>query len=151
MLWLLRHADAAEAAQGQPDAERPLTEKGREQARVAGAALAKLGVQLDACLSSPRLRALDTARLACEQLEGDVEIHVAQELGGGGDFPEADRLAAGFGEHVLLVGHNPEISEAVYDLTGATVRMKKGALAAVEKHELHAFLRPADLRAIARD
>jgi phosphohistidine phosphatase len=145
MLWLLRHADAAPAAEGQPDAERVLTEKGRRQARTAGAALAVLGVELDACLSSPRLRALETATLACAPL--GVDVHVTAELDGGDFDPE--RVAAGFGEQVLLVGHNPDFPRAVYVLTGARVRFKKGALAAVSDHELHAFLRPADLRAIA--
>jgi phosphohistidine phosphatase len=145
MLWLLRHADAAPAEEGQSDYKRPLTEKGREQARVVGAALAVLGVQLDACLSSPRVRALDTARIACAEV--GVDVHVAPELSGGDFDPE--RVAAGFGDRVLLVGHDPDLTCAVNDLTGAYVRFKKGALAAVSDHELHAFLRPADLRAIA--
>jgi phosphohistidine phosphatase len=145
MLWLLRHADAAPAAEGQPDAERPLTEKGRGQARAAGAALAALGVRLDACLSSPRVRALDTATLVCAQL--GVDVHVAPELDGGDFDPE--RVAAGFGDEVLLVAHDPDLAEALHALTGARVRFRKGALAAVADRELHAFLRPADLRAIA--
>ena len=65
MIWLLRHGDAE---QGSPDAERPLTDKGRRQARSAGAALKELGVQIDACLTSPKKRAVDTAALACEPL-----------------------------------------------------------------------------------
>ncbi len=145
MLWLLRHADAAPAAEGQSDAERPLTEKGRGQARAAGAALAALGVELDACLSSPRIRALDTATLACAQL--GIDVHVAPELDGG-DF-NAERVASGFGERVLLVGHNPDFPRAVHALTGARVRFKKGALAAIDGGELHVFLRPAELSAIA--
>src|SRR5262245_55139459 len=60
VIFLLRHADAAA---GSPDAERPLSERGEEQARDAGGALAALGVQLDACVSSPMVRAADTARL----------------------------------------------------------------------------------------
>lgn len=145
MLWILRHADA-EDARGRPDAERPLTGRGREQARTAGAALAALGVHLDACLASPRVRALDTAVLACEQL--GVDVHVTAELGGGSFDPE--RLAAGFGADVLLVGHNPDVAQAVHDLTGARVHMRKGALAAIDQRRLEAFLRPADLAAIAR-
>ena len=99
MLWLLRHADA-EDPDGRPDAERPLTEKGRAQARAAGAALAALGVPLDACLASPRVRARDTALLACESL--GLEVQIAPELAGGRFDPE--RVAAGFGADVLLVG-----------------------------------------------
>ena len=65
MIWLLRHGEAAE---GSPDSERPLTAKGEEQSRAAGLALAALGVKLDACLTSPKVRAYETARLACEPL-----------------------------------------------------------------------------------
>jgi phosphohistidine phosphatase len=145
MLWLLRHADAADAVSGEPDATRPLTEKGRRQAQAAGAALGVLGVELDACLASPRLRALDTATLACGPL--GVDVHVTPELDSG-TF-DAEQVATGFGEHVLLVGHNPDMAQAVFDLTGARVRMKKGALAGIEHGELLVFLRPAELAAIA--
>ena len=69
MIWLLRHGDAAE---GSPDDARPLTERGEEQARIAGAALAKLGATMELCLSSPKVRAAETARLACEALGVDV-------------------------------------------------------------------------------
>lgn len=143
MIWLLRHAEAAD---GSPDAERPLTEKGEAQARTAGAALKKLGVELDACLSSPKVRAADTAKLACEPL--GVEVLLEPALAGGPFDPE--QLAAGLGDHVLLVGHDPDFSMAVHSLTGAQVRMKKGGLAGVEKGELKLLLRPKELSAIAR-
>lgn len=144
MLWLLRHADAADFGSG-PDAARPLTEKGQRQARAVGRALAALGIPLDACLTSPRVRAHDTARLACEPL--GVEVHVTPELDGG-TF-DAQKLAAGFGEHVLLVAHNPDIPQSIFDLTGARVHMKKSALAGIEGDELVVFLRPHELAVIA--
>jgi phosphohistidine phosphatase len=142
VLWLLRHGDAAE---GSPDAERPLTEKGEKQSRDAGRALAALRVKMDACLTSPRVRAADTARLACESL--GVEPRHEPKLSGG-PF-DAEALAAGLGENVLLVGHDPDFSMAVHALTGAQVRMKKGGLAGVEKGELKVLLRPDELSAIA--
>ena len=142
MLWLLRHGDAAD---GSPDAERPLTDKGEEQARAAGRALAALGVTMDACLASPKLRAADTARLVCEPL--GIEPQHEPKLAGG-PF-DAEALAAGLGDNVLLVGHDPDLSMTVHALTGAQVRMKKGGLAGVEKGELMVLLRPSDLVAIA--
>ncbi|MBB4661903.1 SixA phosphatase family protein [Conexibacter arvalis] len=145
MIWLLRHGDAAAAAEGQTDAERPLTEKGRRQSRAAGAALARLGVTFDACLASPRVRAADTAKLACDALGVTVELEPALS---GGRF-DAAALAAGRGEQVLLVGHEPDFSEAVRELTGAVVKLRKGGLAAAEPGTLHLLLRPAELRAIA--
>jgi len=56
---------------------------------------------------------------------------------------------AGLGENVLLVGHDPDFSMAVHDLTGAQARMKKGGLAGVEKGEIKVLLRPDDLAAMA--
>ena len=141
VLWLLRHGDAAD---GSPDAERELTKKGERQAAAAGAALAALGVKIEACLTSPKVRAAETARLACEPLRAEPQHEPALA---GGPF-DANQLAAGLGE-VLLVGHDPDFSMAVHDLTGAQVRMKKGGLAGVDRGELIVMLRPAELRAIA--
>jgi phosphohistidine phosphatase len=143
VIWLLRHGHAAD---GSPDAERPLTDKGREQSRAAGAALKALGVDLSACLTSPKVRAKDTAVLACKAA-GEVEPQLEPKLAGG-PF-DAVALAAGLGEHVLLVGHDPDFSGAVHRLTGAQVRMKKGGLAGIDDGELTVLLRPAELSAIA--
>ena len=142
VIWLLRHADAED---GSPDAERRLTEKGERQARWAGAALAALGVEIDACLTSPKVRSAETARLCCEPL--GVEPRQEPKLAGGPFDPE--QLAAGLGD-VLLVGHDPDFSMALHDMTGAQVRLKKGGIAAVDTGELLALLRPEDLAALSR-
>ena len=142
MLWLLRHGDAAE---GSPDAERPLTKKGERQSRNAGLALKQLGVEVSACLTSPKVRAAETARLACEPL--GVEPKLEPKLAGG-PF-DAEALAAGLGDNVLLVGHDPDFSMAVHALTGAQVRMKKGGVAGLEKGELMVLLRPTETAALA--
>jgi phosphohistidine phosphatase len=144
LIWLLRHGDA-ESGDGKPDEERELTDKGRKQSRNAGLALKALGVSLDACLSSPKLRAKQTAELACEAL--GVEVELDDRLGGG-DFDPLE-LAAGRGE-VMLVGHEPDFSGAVALVTGSRVKLKKGGIAAIDDHLLHALCRPKDLRAVAR-
>jgi phosphohistidine phosphatase len=141
VIWLLRHGDAEE---GFPDSERKLTAKGEQQARAAGAALAALGVNLDACVASPKVRAVETARLVCEHL--GIEVKLESRLAGG-SF-DAGSLAAGLGE-VLLVGHDPDFSRAVHDLTGARVQLKKGGLAGIDGNELKVLMRPKELQAIA--
>ena len=142
MIWLLRHGDAEDDAAD--DASRKLTEKGRRQAESAGKAMAALGIELDACLTSPRVRARDTAEIACREL--DVEAEQTDALRGG-EFDIAD-LTAGRGD-VLLVGHEPDFSRAIQTATGGRVRMKKGGLAAVDGSELHVLMRPADLKRIS--
>lgn len=141
VIWFLRHGDAED---GGDDFARALTKKGERQSCAAGQALAALGVELDACLTSPRVRAVQTAELACETLS--VEPEQAPELSGGDFDPRS--LTAGRGE-VLLVGHEPDFSRAVGELTGARIEMKKGGLAAVDGTTLAALLRPAQIKRIA--
>jgi phosphohistidine phosphatase len=141
MLWLLRHAEAVD---GIPDDERALTERGVRQATDAGRALKAIGASIDVCLSSPKVRARQTAELACRELGVDVETE--QRLSG---HPvDVEDLIAGRG-NVLLVGHDPSFTLLVHDLTGAQARMKKGGVAAIAKGELITLLRPTDLSAIA--
>jgi len=142
VIYLLRHGEA-EVGTGD-DAARRLTAKGERQARDAGRALRELDAGIQACIASPKVRALDTARLACEAL--GIEVEVTEALRGG-PFDALD-LAAGRGD-VLLVGHEPDFSREVGRLTGAKVTMKKGGIAVVDGATLVALLRPKELRRIA--
>lgn len=138
---MLRHGEAAD---GEPDDERPLTERGARQAEAAGRALARLEIRIDACLTSPKKRALQTAELTCEPLR--VEPRTDSALSG--DYFDVGELTAGLGD-VLLVGHDPTFSILVHDLTGARVRLKKGGLAGISDGELVTLLRPSEMAAIA--
>jgi phosphohistidine phosphatase len=142
VIYLLRHGDA-ERGDGD-DAARRLTEKGRRQSELAGRALAALGVEIETCLTSPKVRAEDTARLACQALA--VEPEIATELSGD-DF-DSTGLAAGRGE-TMLVGHEPYFSNEIARLTGAKAKLRKGGLAIVDGNTLLALMRPDDLAAIA--
>lgn len=141
MIWFLRHGEAEDT---EPDFDRRLTAKGERQARAAGAALAVLGVEIEVCLASPKIRARETARLACEPL--GVEVTVDERLIGG-RFDPLD-LTAGL-DDVLLVGHEPDFSEAIAHLIGGVVDMKKGGLAAVDDRALRVLLRPRETKALA--
>ena len=144
MIWLLRHGDAEP---GSPDAERPLTDKGRRQARAAGAALKELGVKIDACLTSPKKRAADTAALACEPL--GIEPQEEPKLAGGRFDPL--ELAAETGEDVLLVGHEPDFSDAVRELTGGRRGHQEGRPGGDRRRvSCCVLMRPAELKRIAR-
>jgi phosphohistidine phosphatase len=142
VIYLLRHGEA-ERGNGD-DAARRLTAKGERQSAEAGEALARLGVKIDACLTSPKVRAADTARLACQELE--VEPEAAPALSGG-EF-DSGELTVGRGE-TMLVGHEPSFSDEIARLTGAKVKLRKGGMAVVDGNTLQALLRPDDLAAIA--
>lgn len=141
VIYLLRHGDAERG--GDDDAARRLTEEGERQSRVAGRALAALGARIETCLTSPKVRAAETARLACEALGPGPEV--ADELREGAFDSLA--LAAGRGE-TLLVGHNPYFGDEVARLTGARAKLRKGGMAIVDGGTLVALLRPEELAAI---
>ncbi len=142
MIYLLRHGDAED--DGSDDAARRLTAKGERQALAAGRALAALGAEIDACLTSPKVRAAQTARLACQGM--GIKPEGSTELRGGGF--DALELSAGRGD-VLLVGHEPDFSAEIGRLTGARVKLRKGGLAALDSGKLFALLRPRELAMIA--
>jgi phosphohistidine phosphatase len=151
-LWLLRHGEAV-PHDSKPDADRELTPRGERQAIAAGKALAALGLEFAACYTSPKVRALETARLACEAL--NIDPGVEDVLADGFDRDDAVELTGRHGADakVLVVGHEPSFSQVVFDLTGGRIDFKKGGVAAVRLEgavggELIALLRPRELESI---
>jgi phosphohistidine phosphatase len=151
-IWLLRHGEAV-AHESKADDDRELTARGERQAIAAGEGLARLGLELDGCYTSPKVRAVDTARLACRAL--NLEPEVAESLRS--DFARDDALELllphGDDARVLVVGHEPDFSQVVLDLTGARIDFKKGGIAAVRVQrgggELLVLLRPRELESLA--
>jgi phosphohistidine phosphatase len=147
-LWLLRHGEAV-PHDAKPDDERELTERGRDQSRAAGRSLSALEVEVHLCFTSPKVRARETAELACAEL--GVEPMVHEPLAG--DFDGRDALellsAAEGDQRVLIVGHEPDFSQVVHDLSGARIDLKKGGVAGLRmdgsRGELIVLLRPREL------
>jgi phosphohistidine phosphatase len=152
-LWLLRHGEAV-PHESKADSDRELTARGERQAIAAGAGLARLGVEFTACYTSPKVRARDTARLACEAL--NIEPEAVEALGNGFARDDAIELLLAHDDdaRVLVVGHEPSFSQVVHDLTGGRVDFKKGGVAAVRiertRGELLVLLRPRELESLAR-
>lgn len=152
-VWILRHGDA-EPHGARDDHERRLTPRGEHQSACAGAALAKLALEPTAVLTSPRVRARDTARLAAEKLGVEPVVH--EPLSQGFDTKDLRDVLAEHGDAavLLLVGHEPDLSQLVHDLGGGRIDLKKGGVAAVwvqgSQGQLRVLLRPRDLEALAQ-
>jgi phosphohistidine phosphatase len=160
-LYLLRHASASDVAPS--DAARELTREGSEEARIAGAALAELGVKPSHILSSPLVRARQTAQIAAEALKLPGNVEPLDELANGASTSsllKALRPYASAGE-ILLVGHMPSLAEHVAALIGAkdvqAFPLGKASVACIELEQLRAgagqlrwLMRQKQLRTIAR-
>lgn len=134
LLDLVRHADAGDPmAWDGPDAARPISEKGKKQARRLGEHLRSIGYRTESVIASPKLRASQTAEIVAERIESTVSED--DRLGGPLDLEIVDAILhdAGDLERAMLVGHDPDFSELLSVLCGAAgVTMRKGALARIE-------------------
>jgi phosphohistidine phosphatase len=159
-LYLLRHGTASDVAPR--DAERKLTREGEEEAQIAGLALAELGVKPSCVLSSPLVRARQTAELVAQALKLSGEVELVDELANGTSTPALLKALKSHSsaEEILLVGHMPSLSEHLAALIGAKsgrgLPFGKGSVACMELDELRPgrgqlrwLLRQKQLRYIA--
>ncbi len=138
-LYLIRHADAV--PRGTPkfadDARRPLSAEGLEQARRIAQGLKRLGIAVDAVVTSPLLRAVQTAEPTARAYGLDGELRRLDALRPEADPAEASGALRGLAacQHVALVGHEPHMSAWLGWLTapgGLRCEFKKGGVASVE-------------------
>ena len=124
-LFLVRHA---EAAPGEPDDLRPLTPGGREGARALGEKLA--AERPDAVVSSPLLRARETAEQIARA--AGIEAETDDRLAPGATAQDVKAALAGRGETVVAVGHQPDCSTIVLELTGRKIKFPPGSVFVVD-------------------
>lgn len=133
-LFLLRHAHAGDPMKwAGPDEVRPLTEKGRLQSESLGLFLARTHSGPDAILSSPKTRALETARLVAAAL--GLGVDVVDALGGPLDLDTVEDLlsSAGNPRRPMLVGHDPDFSMLAAELVGvAELPIRKATLVRID-------------------
>jgi phosphohistidine phosphatase len=132
-IHLLRHAHAGDPLKWTgPDSQRPLSGKGRKQAERLGAFLEVHGIEPDAIVSSPKLRAQETAELVAEAL--GMTVSLDDRLAGPLDLQTIEAIATEVGARApLLVGHDPDFSELLRELVGGDgLEMKKGTLATID-------------------
>jgi phosphohistidine phosphatase len=131
-IYFLRHADAEEREPGKPDAIRALTPKGLDQSREVAQWAAGHKVAAQVVVTSPLVRARQTAEPVAEAL--GVPLVEDDRLGGGALTLRALMgivADAGDPEGIVFVGHEPDLSEIIGELTGGKVALKKAALALV--------------------
>jgi phosphohistidine phosphatase SixA len=133
-LYFLRHADAGDPlAWTRPDDERPLSGKGEKQAERLARFLAGTTFRPDAVITSPKVRAEGTARPVGDAL--GVPVTVDGRLAGPFGVAELEAILRDAGDPArpVLVGHDPDFSEAVEILTGSSgLTMKKGAMVRID-------------------
>lgn len=132
-LYLVRHAHAGNSVRWDgPDDLRPLTAKGRSQAERLGLILAGVALQPDLLLSSPKVRALQTAEILAEAI--NTTARVDERLGIGLSVGDLAAIIdeAGPITRLLLVGHDPDFSDISTDLVGAPISVRKGALVRID-------------------
>lgn len=134
LLALLRHAHAGNPERWSgPDAARPLSDKGRRQAERLGRHLQTLGDEPQLIISSPKVRALQTAEIVANLL--GVAVTTDPRLGEPLDLEVVESILvdAGDPERPVLVGHDPDFSEVLGMLVGTgAIHMRKGAFARIE-------------------
>ena len=164
-LYLVRHAIAVSSATpGIPDEERVLTEEGIRKMRQAAGGLRALGYIPDLLLTSPLIRALQTAEILLEAFGKTPKLKVLPALAPYGSRQDLYAAVVACGkklDRLMLVGHQPSLGEIAGDIIGASpkclMELKKGGACAIEvsrgsdppKGSLVSLLTPSILRRIA--
>ena len=144
-LFLIRHAHAVDG-DGRRDDDRPLSKEGRRQALDVGAALARQKVRFGRLVTSPLVRAVETAELVAVTLgfESGLEVHDALRPDGGWKQLVRELLEPhDHGEALALVGHEPSIGHFLSKLLQQKgLSMSKGAVVRLDWHDAE---RPANV------
>jgi phosphohistidine phosphatase len=130
-LYFLRHGEAEWPDWNKPDDERPLTKRGKKEMREVAKFLDRLKVRPDLIVTSPLPRAAQTAEIAVDYLKAKLR--------------KDELLAPGFGvenlrtvlkrhkaQVLMLVGHEPDFTQVVSELTGASLKLSKAGVALLD-------------------
>jgi phosphohistidine phosphatase len=134
----LRHANAGEPKLNpSKDEKRALDKLGIEQSHDVGRALAALNITVDVIISSPLRRATQTAAVVANEIDYEDKVMTDDALRPGASYDQFQELLRRHNRRdaIMVVGHNPTMTEFLNKLIGATtsVELKKGAVARVEK------------------
>jgi phosphohistidine phosphatase len=163
LVYVLRHAIAVErGTAGYPNDDRPLTEDGKDKMSKAAKGIAELIDDIDVILTSPLIRAHDTARIAARALGAERKVEVCKDLLPGNSLKNLLSYLSKYKgvNSIMVVGHEPDLgflASALLGSDGSIIEFKKGAVCAIEvstlpprgKGKLIWHLQPKHLRALA--
>ena len=133
ILYFLRHGRAEQHSNG-PDFERKLTKRGTQELKGAVSLWRRLKLRPEVILTSPLVRAVQTAEVARAALEVKTDLKPDDRLQPGATWAS---MAQAMADHhqaarVMFVGHNPDFESAIETLSGAAVRLRPGGVACLE-------------------
>jgi phosphohistidine phosphatase len=135
-LYFLRHGLAGERSEWKADdAKRPLTKAGKEKIEDAAASIAKWDLNLDLIITSPNVRAYQTAEIVAHKLKLLDRLAKDDRVGYGFDADKLAKILIGYpkANALMFVGHEPDFSETITRLIGGGhIVMKKGGLACID-------------------
>ncbi|MBU5637138.1 histidine phosphatase family protein [Geomonas sp. Red69] len=138
IIHIVRHAEAIERTPEVPEEHRYLTRRGRRRFRKAAKSLATLGIEPDLILTSPLVRAVQTADILAEKLRYKRELIVASELSPGFRPEMLDELLKLYPQasEVALVGHEPDLGLVTQALLGeeASLSLPKGGTVSFKRN-----------------
>ena len=130
-LYFLRHGEADWPDWKKDDDERPLTKRGKKEMREVASFLKRVKARPDLIVTSPLPRAWQTAEIAAKRL--GVKCREDKLLAPGFRRPDLERLLKKYPEEsLMIVGHEPDFTETISELTGASMKLSKAGIALIE-------------------
>ena len=130
-IYFLRHGEADWPNWEKSDDERPLTKRGKKEMRAVGKFLKRVKADPDLIVTSPLPRASQTAKIAAQHLE--VKCREDKLLAPGFGRQELERVLKKYpADSLMIVGHEPDLSHTIEQLTGALLKLSKAGIALVE-------------------
>ncbi len=139
-VYVVRHGIAEERGPEWPDdSKRPLTHQGKRELKQIGQGLVRLGVVIDVLLTSPLVRAKQTADALASALDPAPAVTVIDSLSPGAAYAELlhDLAKHARSRSIALIGHEPGIGQTVARLAGLkrVLEFKKGAICRIDLDE----------------
>jgi phosphohistidine phosphatase len=142
---LLRHGIAEDKSADKPDGERRLTETGKRRMKKIARTLARVFPEAEVLQSSPLVRAMETSDAVEKAYGGELHTQTTELLKPDADVKDFRRLLADINaQYAIFVGHEPNLTDIMLDLTGmrshSEIELKKGVCYGIRIDDASALL-----------